>query len=53
MLKKTLALLLAIMAMGLVILSINTYTLIVFPVYFMIGFGLLSWALSISLLKLS
>ncbi|WP_273720153.1 MULTISPECIES: MFS transporter [unclassified Bartonella] len=51
--RKTLALLLAIMAIGLVILSVNTQTHIVFPIYFMIGFGLSSWALSISLSQLS
>ncbi|WP_273759694.1 MFS transporter [Bartonella sp. ML70XJBT.G] len=51
--RKTLALLLAIMAIGLIILSVNTQTHIVFPVYFMIGFGLSSWALSISLSQLS
>ncbi|WP_019220762.1 MFS transporter [Bartonella senegalensis] len=51
--RKTLALLLAIIAIGLFILSINRHTLIVFPVYFMIGFGLSSWALSISLSQLS
>ncbi|WP_019220014.1 MFS transporter [Bartonella florencae] len=51
--RKTLALLLAVMAIGLVILSVNTHMLIVFPVYFMIGFGLSSWALSISLSQLS
>ncbi|WP_317992707.1 MFS transporter [Bartonella gliris] len=51
--RKTLAFLLAVMAMGLIILSVNTYTPIVFPVYFMIGLGLSSWALSISLSQLS
>lgn len=51
--RKTLALLLAIMAIGLIILSVNTQTHIVFSVYFMIGFGLSSWALSISLSQLS
>ncbi|MET3590318.1 MFS family permease [Bartonella silvatica] len=50
--RKTLALLFAVMAVGLVILSVNTYTFIVFPVYFMIGFGLASWALSVSLSQL-
>ncbi|UNE54510.1 MFS transporter [Bartonella machadoae] len=50
--RKTLALLLAVMAIGLVILSVNTHTFIVFPVYFMIGFGLASWALSVSLSQL-
>ncbi|WP_246744024.1 hypothetical protein [Bartonella raoultii] len=47
--RKTLALLLAIMAIGLIILSVNTQTHIVFPVYWMIGFGLSSWVLSTSL----
>ncbi|WP_273717531.1 MULTISPECIES: MFS transporter [Bartonella] len=51
--RKTLALLLAVMAIGLAILSVNAHTLVVFPVYFMIGFGLSSWALSISLSQLS
>ncbi|EJF83321.1 MFS transporter [Bartonella rattimassiliensis] len=51
--RKILAILLAVMAIGLAILSINTHTVIVFPVYFMIGFGLSSWALSISLSQLS
>ncbi|WP_156851407.1 MFS transporter [Bartonella refiksaydamii] len=50
--RKTLALLLAVMAIGLLILSVNTHIFIVFPVYFMIGFGLSSWALSISLSQL-
>nr|WP_246257411.1 hypothetical protein [Bartonella gabonensis] len=47
------ALLLAFMAIGLIILSVNTHTFVVFPVYFIIGFGLSSWALSISLSQLS
>nr|WP_254473495.1 hypothetical protein [Bartonella sp. B1098] len=47
------AFLLAVMAIGLAILSVNTHTFVVFPVYFMIGFGLSSWALSISLSQLS
>ncbi|GAA4659149.1 MFS transporter [Bartonella pachyuromydis] len=51
--SKTLAFLLAIMAIGLIILSVNIQTHIVFPIYFMIGFGLSSWALSISLSQLS
>nr|WP_246054781.1 MFS transporter [Bartonella massiliensis] len=51
--RKTLAFLLAFMAIGLIILSVNTYTFVVFPVYFIIGFGLSSWALSISLSQLS
>ncbi|WP_375683902.1 MFS transporter [Bartonella sp. CB15SXKL] len=51
--RKTLAILLAFMAIGLAILSVNTYNFVVFPVYFMIGFGLSSWALSISLSQLS
>ncbi|WP_375678320.1 MULTISPECIES: MFS transporter [unclassified Bartonella] len=51
--RKTLAILLAFMAIGLAILSVNTHNFIVFPVYFMIGFGLSSWALSISLSQLS
>ncbi|WP_273787443.1 MFS transporter [Bartonella grahamii] len=51
--KKTLAILLAFMAIGLAILSVNTHNFVVFPVYFMIGFGLSSWALSISLSQLS
>ncbi|WP_208436589.1 MFS transporter [Bartonella tribocorum] len=51
--RKTLALLLAFMAIGLIILSVNTNTFVVFPVYFIIGFGLSSWALSISLSQLS
>lgn len=50
--RKTLALLLAVMAIGLLILSVNTQIFIVFPVYFIIGFGLSSWALSISLSQL-
>ncbi|MCX5511655.1 hypothetical protein OH705_27770, partial [Pseudomonas sp. BJa3] len=50
--RKTLALLLAFMAIGLIILSVNTHTFIVFPVYFIIGFGLASWALSVSLSQL-
>ncbi|WP_375681854.1 MFS transporter [Bartonella sp. CE47NXGY] len=51
--RKTLAILLAFMAIGLAILSVNTHNFVVFPVYFMIGFGLSSWALSISLSQLS
>ncbi|WP_375624695.1 MULTISPECIES: MFS transporter [unclassified Bartonella] len=51
--RKTLAILLAFMAIGLAILSFNTHNFIIFPVYFMIGFGLSSWALSISLSQLS
>lgn len=51
--RKTLAILLAFMAIGLAILSFNTHIFVVFPVYFMIGFGLSSWALSISLSQLS
>ncbi|MGF7157795.1 Na+/melibiose symporter-like transporter [Bartonella heixiaziensis] len=51
--RKTLALLFAFMAIDLIILSVNTHTLLAFPVYFMIGFGLSSWALSISLSQLS
>ncbi|GAA5097195.1 hypothetical protein GCM10023260_06860 [Bartonella acomydis] len=51
--RKTLAFLLAVMVIGLVIPSINTHKFVVFPVYFMIGFGLSSWALSISLSQLS
>ncbi|WP_375626618.1 MFS transporter [Bartonella sp. MU37NMGALS] len=51
--RKTLAILLAFIAIGLAILSVNTHNFIVFPVYFMIGFGLSSWALSISLSQLS
>ncbi|MBB5073902.1 MFS family permease [Bartonella callosciuri] len=47
--RTTLAILFAFMAIGLIILSVNTNTFIVFPVYFMIGFGLSNWALSISL----
>uniref|UniRef100_UPI0035CF406E MFS transporter n=1 Tax=Bartonella sp. AP57NXGY TaxID=3243497 RepID=UPI0035CF406E len=43
--RKTLAILLAFMAIGLAILSVNTHNFVVFPVYFMIGFGLSSWAL--------
>lgn len=50
--RKTLAFLLTVMATGLIILSVNTNTLIVYPVYFFIGFGLSSWALSISLSQL-
>ncbi|WP_455474332.1 MFS transporter [Bartonella sp. B30(2025)] len=50
--RKTLAILLAIIIIGLIILSLNTNILIVFPVYFMIGVGLSSWALSISLSQL-
>ncbi|MEI2627921.1 MFS transporter [Erwinia sp. OLMDLW33] len=50
--RNTLALLLAVMACGLVILSVNTNALVVYPVYFLIGFGLSSWALSISLSQL-
>ncbi|ADP10480.1 major facilitator family transporter [Erwinia sp. Ejp617] len=50
--RKTLALLLAVMAAGLLILSFNKNIMIVFPVYFLIGFGLASWALSISLTQL-
>ncbi|PIT70428.1 MFS transporter [Bartonella tribocorum] len=50
---RKLAILLAFMAIGLAILSVNTHTFVVFPVYFMIGFGLSSWALSISLSQLS
>lgn len=50
--RKTLALLLAVMAAGLFILSFNKNIMIVFPVYFLIGFGLASWALSISLSQL-
>ncbi|WP_273723957.1 MFS transporter [Bartonella sp. AU18XJBT] len=51
--RKTLAILLAFMAIGLAILSVNTHNFVAFPVYFMIGFGLSSWALSISLSQLS
>ncbi|UNF45558.1 MFS transporter [Bartonella krasnovii] len=51
--RRTLAFLLAVMAIGLAILSVNTHIFVVFPVYFMIGFGLSSWALSISLSQLS
>ncbi|WP_254492765.1 MFS transporter [Bartonella sp. B1099] len=51
--RKTLAFLLAVMAIGLAILSVNTHIFVVFPIYFMIGFGLSSWALSISLSQLS
>lgn len=47
--RKTLIFLLAVMAFGLFILSFNKNTMLVFPVYFLIGFGLASWALSISL----
>ncbi|EJF86027.1 MFS transporter [Candidatus Bartonella washoeensis] len=50
--RKTLVFLLAVMAIDLIILSVNTHTHC-FPVYFMIGFGLSSWVLSISLLQLS
>lgn len=50
--RKTLAILLALMATGLVILSVNTVIALVFPVYFLIGFGLSSWALSITLSQL-
>ncbi|WP_375650939.1 hypothetical protein [Bartonella sp. OT172YNZD] len=41
------------MAIGLAILSVNTHNFVVFRVYFMIGFGFSSWALSISLSQLS
>lgn len=51
--RKTLAILLAFMTIGLAILSVNIHIFVVFPVYFMIGFGLSSWALSISLSQLS
>lgn len=51
--RKTLAILLAFMAICLAILSVNTHNFVVFPVYFMIGFGLSSWALVISLSQLS
>ncbi|WP_246588216.1 hypothetical protein [Bartonella raoultii] len=50
--RKTLAILLAIMASDLVILSFNRQIYIGFPVYFIIGFGLSSRALSISLSQL-
>jgi MFS family permease len=50
--KKTLGLLLAVLALGLVILSVNTNVILAFPVYFFIGFGLSSWSLSISLSQL-
>ncbi|MBB4076021.1 MFS family permease [Bartonella fuyuanensis] len=51
--RKTLAVLLAFMAVGLAILSVNTHTFVVFPAYFIIGFGLSSWAFSISLSQLA
>ncbi len=47
--RKTLAVLLLIMASGLYVLSINNVIALVFPIYFLIGFGISSWALSISL----
>ncbi|WP_455475852.1 MFS transporter [Bartonella sp. B17] len=50
--RKTLAILLAVIAIGLIILSVNANIAVAFPVYFMIGFGLSSWALSISLSQL-
>jgi len=50
--KKTLALLLLIIACGLFILSGNDAIGLVYPVYFFIGFGISSWALSISLSQL-
>ncbi|EHU8077116.1 MFS transporter [Vibrio cholerae] len=51
--RYTLVFLLAIMAVGLYILSINTSIGLVFPIYFMIGFGISSWALSITLAQLA
>ncbi|EOF6510128.1 MFS transporter [Salmonella enterica] len=50
--RKTLALLLLVMAGGLYILSVNDAVILVFPIYFLIGFGISSWALSISLSQL-
>lgn len=50
--RKTLAFLLFIIAGGLYMLSVNDDVILVFPIYFLIGFGISSWALSISLSQL-
>lgn len=50
--SRTLALLLMVLSFGLFSLSINSRIDWVFPIYFMIGFGLSSWALSITLTQL-
>ncbi|PIT69478.1 MFS transporter [Bartonella tribocorum] len=51
--RNTLALLLALMALCLLVLFINTYIIIGFPIYFLIGVGLSSWGLAISLAQLN
>ena len=51
--RYTLVFLLTIMAVGLYVLSINTSRGLVFPIYFMIGFGISSWALSMTLTQLA
>ena len=51
--RNTLAFLLVIMSVGLYVLSISNSINLAFPIYFMIGFGISSWALSISLSQLA
>lgn len=51
--KRTLIMLLLIMAVGLSFLSFNSNVVFVFPIYFFLGFGLSSWALSITLAQQS
>lgn len=51
--RYTLVFLLLLMSPGLYLLSINSSIGLVFPIYFMTGFGMSSWALSITLAQLA
>lgn len=50
--RNTLALLLVLIAFCLLVLFINTHIIVGFPIYFLIGVGLSSWGISISLAQL-
>ncbi|MBS9440795.1 MFS transporter [Photorhabdus heterorhabditis] len=50
--KNTIFCLLVIMAFSLFFLSKNSNTFLAYPIYFLVGFGLSSWALSITLAQI-